>query len=379
MWAVIYQPSWHLPRGQVVLAGGLLVGVSALVWAWRRRYPYLLVGWLWFCGTLVPFSQVIQTGTHGMADRYTYLPSLGVVILVVWGAYELAQGKAEGRSPRDEGTTMNEQPGARLHPSSFILHPSPCGTRVQSPIANRQSQILLWLAGGAAIVLCAACTRQQIGCWRDTETLFRHAGQVTKNNYAVPANLATVYSQRGQLDEAIREYREALRLNPYYALGHYNLGNALLQKGQVDEAIQHYQESIRLQPMNVDTYNNLGLALCKQGQVDEAIRQFQQAIRLKPDDADVHYNLGAALARRGQLDEAIRHYQEALRRQPDRAEAHNNLGAAFYQQGRTGEAIRHFQEALRLQPDYGDARRNLNAALAAEAGSSPPAGISTNR
>ena len=95
MWAVIYQPSWHLPLGQLVLAGGLLLGISALVWAWRRRYPYLLVGWLWFCGTLVPFSQVIQTGTHGMADRYTYLPSLGVVILAVWGVYELVHG--EGR------------------------------------------------------------------------------------------------------------------------------------------------------------------------------------------------------------------------------------------------------------------------------------------
>ena len=356
MWAIIYQHSWHLPLGQVVLAGGLLLGISALVWVSRQRHPYLLVGWLWYCGALVPFSQVIQTGSHGMADRYVYLPSLGVVILVIWGVYELLQAKAEDRRQRSEDSDAQHAPRNT---------PSISRTRVQSPIANRQSQILLWVAGGAAIVLCGALTRLQIGYWRDTETLFGHAREVTKNNYAVPANLATVYSRRGQLDEAIREYREALRLNPYYALAHYNLGNALLQKGQVDEAIQHYEQSIRLLPMYVDPYNNLGLALRKQGQVDEAIRQFQQAIRLKPDDADVHYNLGAALAQRGQLDEAIRHYQEALRLKPDRAEVHNNLGAAFYQQGRIGEAIRHFQEALRLQPDYGDARRNLNAALAA--------------
>jgi protein O-mannosyl-transferase len=350
MWAIIYQRSWHLPLGQVVLAGGLLLGISALVWVLRQRHPCLLVGWLWYCGTLVPVSQLIQTGTHGMADRYTYLPSLGMMLLAVWGAYELMQGKSEIRSPNGGPAGLLSGFGTRI---SALFRASGFGLRIS------------YGAGCAAIVLCMALTRQQIGYWRDTEALFRHAREVTKNNYAVPANLGIVYSRRGQLDEAIREYREALRLNPFYALAHYNLGNALFQKGQVDEAIQHYQESIRLLPMYVEPYNNLGLALAQKGQTDEAIRQFKQAVHLKPDDADVHYNLGAALGRRGQLDEAIRHYEEALRLKPDRAEAHNNLGAAFYKQGRTAEAIRHFQEALRLQPDYGDARRNLNAALAA--------------
>ena len=297
-------------------------------WAFRRWFVHgrggILICW-WggcgICGVLVPVIQVIQTGTHGMADRYTYLPSLGVMILAVWGVYELMQGKAAGGVEREERREEREERGSVGHAlARSTLH------------ASRSTLILLSVAGGAAIVLCVALTRQQIGYWRDSETLFRHLLEVTKNNYAGHVNLGTVYSRRGQLDEAIREYRESLRLNPYYGLTHYNLGNALLQKGEVDEAIQHYQLSILLLPMYVDSYNNLGLALRKKGRVDEAIRQFQQAARLKPDDADIHYNLGAALAQRGQMD----------------------------------EAIRQFQEALRLQPDYGDARRNLNAALAAQ-------------
>ncbi|MCX6915302.1 MAG: tetratricopeptide repeat protein, partial [Verrucomicrobia bacterium] len=307
--SLTYPNPAHVPLGPVVLAGGLFLGLSALVCAWPRRHPYLLVGWLWYCGVLVPVIQVIQTGTHGMADRYTYLPSLGVMILAVWGVYELTRGKAAGRVAREErGSVGHALARSTLH-------------------APRSTLILLSVAGGAVIVLCVALTRQQIGYWRDSETLFRHLLEVTKNNYAGHVNLGTVYSRRGQLDEAIREYRESLRLNPYYGLTHYNLGNALLQKGEVDEAIQHYQLAILLLPMAVDSYNNLGLALRKKGRVDEAIRQFQQAVRLKPDDADIHYNLGAALAQRGQMD----------------------------------EAIRQFQEALRLQPDYGDARRNQQA------------------
>ena len=321
--SLTYPNPAHVPLGPVVLAGGLFLGLSALVCAWPRRHPYLLVGWLWYCGVLVPVIQVIQTGTHGMADRYTYLPSLGVMILAVWGVYELMQGKAAGGVEREERREERQEREEREER----------GERgsVGHALA-RSTLILLSVAGGVAIVLCVALTRQQIGYWRDSETLFRHLLEVTKNNYAGHVNLGTVYSRRGQLDEAIREYRESLRLNPYYGLTHYNLGNALLQKGEVDEAIQHYQLAILLLPMSVDSYNNLGLALRKKGRVDEAIRQFQQAVRLKPDDADIHYNLGAALAQRGQMD----------------------------------EAIRQFQEALRLQPDYGDARRNLNAALAAQ-------------
>jgi hypothetical protein len=250
--AVVYPHPGQWPLGKVVLAGGVILGLSLLVWVQRRRYPYLLMGWLWYCGTLVPVSQVIQTGAHAMADRWTYLPSLGVLILTVWGAGELTR-------------------------------------------RWRYQALALSVAGGGAIVLCLALTRHQLGYWQDSEVLLRHALAVTENN----------------------------------DLAHKNLGAALYQQGQIDEAIRQFQEGVRLKPDDADTHYNLGVALDKQGQIDEAIRQFQEAIRLKPDLAPAHNNLGTALGLTGQTDEAIRQFQEALRLKPDYAEARKNLDAVL--------------------------------------------------
>jgi tetratricopeptide (TPR) repeat protein len=436
--AVLYPRPMHSPLGQIALAGGVLLGISALVLLLLRRHPYLLVGWLWYCGTLVPMSQVVTIGAQAMADRWSYVPSLGVLILLVWGACELVQGKAEIRGQRSEVRGQKSEIGDTQHVSR---------TGVQSQIANRKSQIFLWVAGVAAVILLLAITRQQLGYWRDSEALFQHTVAVTKGNYYAYNQLGAALSTKGQLEEATRQYREAvrvkpdypqgrinlglalgqegrsdeaitqlregLRLDPKFRDGHYLLGLALVQIGQIDEAIRefklalhvnpdhadthndlglalgrkgrineailHFQTAVRLKPDHASAHINLGVALARRGQLDEAIREYQQAVRLKPADGDLLYNLAAALAKRGQLDEAIRYYQEALRREPDRAETHNNLGTALYQQGRAGEAIREFQEALRLKPDYAEARKNLIVALAAQSGPAPLPGAATNR
>jgi protein O-mannosyl-transferase len=318
--AVFYPHPRQWPLGQVLLAGVLLLGLSVLVWLVRRRYPYLLVGWLWFCGTLAPVSQVVQTGGHAMADRYTYLPSLGMLILTVWGVRELTR-------------------------------------------RWRYCALAVSVAGGATLVVCLELTRQQIGFWKDSETLFRHALDVTENNHLAHCALANALLEKGQIDDALRQLHEALRLRPGFAGAHNLLGVTLAKKGQIDEAVSQIQEALRLKPDCAEAYYNLGTALNEKGQNDEAIRQFQAAIRLKPDYAEAHYNLGAALDRKGQTDEAIRQYQEALRAKPNYADVHNNLGIALGKKSQVDEAIRQFQEAIRLKPDHADARYNLGLLL----------------
>jgi tetratricopeptide (TPR) repeat protein len=251
--AVIYPHPGHWALGKVVAAIALLASISVLVWMQRRRHPHLLVGWLWYCGTLVPVSQVIQTGGHPMADRWTYLPSLGVLILVVWGGAQLGH--------------------------------------------RWRGQAVAWLlAGVAAFVVCPALTRQQVGYWKDSEALFRRTLEVTENNAVAHNGLGIALGRKGQLDEAIRQFQAALRVEPDYADAHYNLGVVLDLQGRSSDAIRQFQETIRVDPRHAQAHNNLGIALAKQGQTDEAIRHFQEALRLNPDSAEARKNLAIALA-----------------------------------------------------------------------------------
>jgi len=352
--AVFYPHPGQWPLGKLLAAGGIILGISALLVVLRRRGPFLLVGWLWFCGMLVPVIGLVQMGAQAMADRYTYLPSLGLLMLVIWGACEFTQR-----------------------------------WRFQAPALS--------VAGGMAIVLGLALTRQQLGYWKDGEALFRHTLAVTERNdlahtglgvaldsqgQTVEAirqfreavrlqpgdadahnNLGVALSKTGQTDEAIVEYQEALRLKPGDVKAHYNLGNALGRKGRVDEAISQYQEALRLKPGYAEAHCNLGVALGRKGQTDAAISQFQEAIRLKPADANACCDLGVAFLQKGQIEQAIGQLQSAIRLNPVHAEAHNKLGVAFDRQGRRGDAIAQYREAVRLKPNYAEAQNNLARAL----------------
>jgi Flp pilus assembly protein TadD len=284
--AVFYPQPAHWPVDEVLLTGGLLIGLSALFFLQRRRYPFLLMGWLWFVGTLVPVIGLVQVGQQAMADRYLYIPSLGVFILVVWGVFELTRGW-------------------------------------------RYQAVGLSVTGSAAIVLCTALTRQQLGYWQDGETLFEHALEVTENNYLAHTNLGFALGSKGRIDEAISQFQTALREKPDYFEAHNDLGYALYAKGRTDEAISEFKETINLNPDYADAHINLGVALLNQEQTNEAISQYHEAIRLKPDDALAYIDLGLALYKEGRIDEAISQYQEALRLNPDDARAHINLAHAL--------------------------------------------------
>ena len=321
--AVLYPHPGYWPAAEVFLAGGLLLGLSVIFVLQRRRHPCLLIGWLWFVGTLIPVIGLVQVGLQSIADRYTYLPSLGVLILAVWGAAELTR-------------------------------------------RWRHQTVLLAAAGSTAIVLCIMITRQQLSYWQDGETLFRHTIAVTEDNYIAHYNLGLALDKKDKTAEAIHQYQEVLRLKPNFARAYASLGDDWAATGQTDKAIGEYQEAVRLAPDNASARNNLGVALFKTGRTDEAIKQYQEVIRLTPDNASTRNNLAAAFYNLGQTDEAIHQFQEAVRLQPDYVEARFNWAKVLAKEGRTTEAIRQYQEVIRLNPDYPEARDRLAKALATQ-------------
>jgi len=247
-----YPHPGHWPLTAVAAAVLLLLGLSALAWLTRQNHPYLLVGWGWFIGTLVPVIGLVQVGYQSMANRYTYVPYIGLFLSLAWGAQALTR-------------------------------------------PWRHQTLVLSALATAAILICIPITRIQIGYWKDSEILFQYASVVIKNNWEAHARLGLVLSKEGRLDEAIRQYREALRLKPDDADAHYDLANALYRKDLWDEAIGEYQEDLRLSPGDFSGHSNLGVALFRIGHVHEAIVQFQEALRLNPDFTDARKNLDTVM------------------------------------------------------------------------------------
>jgi tetratricopeptide (TPR) repeat protein len=319
--AVFYPYPDSLPLWQVIGAGLLLVLVSALVIHSARRLPYLAVGWLWYLGTLVPVIGLVQVGIQAMADRFTYVPLIGLFMIMAWGVPEIL---------------------ARW----------------------RYRRIALTVLGCLLLSIFMTISRLQIEHWQNAITLFKHSLMVTASNYLIHNNLGVALEEQGKTQEAIAHYLEVLRIKPNSSEGHNNLGNVFFRQGKNQEAIAHYTEALRIKPDFARAHNNLGIALARQGKNQEAIAHYTEALRIKPDYADPHNNLGVALARQEKDEEAIAHYIEALRIKPDHADAHYNLGNALARQGRFQEAILHFAAVLRVNPDDAEANCNLGLALA---------------
>lgn len=310
-----------LPMWLAGAAGLLLLGISVAVMRAGRRHPYLAVGWLWYLGTLVPVIGLVQVGLQEMADRYTYVPLIGLFIMIAWGIPELTRGWRYGR-------------------------------------------VVLRMAAGSLLAVLMVCTWMQLRHWRNNETLFKHALNTTANNFLAHDSLGNTLAQQGKIGEAIDHYSAALRIKPDYMNSHTNLGIALLQRGDVEQAITHFSAVLRYQSDSPEAHNNLGLAVARQGYVDRAIDHYFTAIRLKPDYPQAHNNLGNALASQGKFDQAISHYSEALRIKPEDAGAHSNLANVLASQGRFKEAIDHYSQALQIKPDNFEAHNNLGVVLA---------------
>jgi tetratricopeptide (TPR) repeat protein len=310
--AVIYPLSRNvLSSWPVILAAMVLVAIT--VWVWRKRGEsrYLVVGWSWYVGTLVPVNGLLQSGFQAMADRYAYVPMIGIFIMLSWGAEEFLRDRDMRRR---------------------------------------------WLAGvgGCVLLTLGLLTRVQLSYWQDTTTLFEHTLRVTSDNYMAHYFMATGLYQNGEFKEAVEYYQEALKINSQYSQAHHNLGVALVEQGRVDEAIEHLEESLRIRPQYAQAHYNLGVALVEKGRVEAAIEHFSRALEIDPQLVDARRNLVFV------VDEAIAGYRRALQPAPDNAQMHNNLGVLLLRKGEVVAASHHFSEAVRIDPNDRIAQENLD-------------------
>ncbi len=354
--AVIYPYVREWPLPQVLLATALLVVMTGLVLWHGPRLAYLATGWFWFLGTLVPVIGLVKVGTQSIADRYTYIPAIGLFIAFAWGLADLTASWPKRAVP---------------------------------------------LAVGATTVLaaCALTVGVQLRYWVGSETLFRHALAATRNNYMAANNLGYYFAEHGEFELAKAYYRRSMDFAPTYAGARNNLGTALVQEKKYAEAVAVFEDALRLNPRSADIESNLGAALNYLDKADEAIAHLRSAIQLDPEHAMAHYhmgnallqkeqfaeaadefrlaaqlnprsagaynNLGLVLVRQGKLDEAVEAFAVALRLEPNNALTHYHLATTLGSLRRTGEAIQHYREALKTAPDFAEALNNLAWILAA--------------
>jgi len=310
-----------IPPWEVAASLALVAVVTIVVIRATEGRRYLITGWAWYLGTLIPVIGLVQVGGQAMADRYSYIPSIGLFVIVVWGVGDLIGQR-------------------RLQYRAIAL------------------VAVLWLTilGSLAYV--------QVGFWRDSITLFRHTLLVAPDNLVVHYNLAHALGKQGNLNEAIEHFGEALRIKPDFFDALINIGVTLNDQRRFAEATTYLTRAVELQPGSSKAHLQLAIALAQNGSSDEALRHFYRALEFAPGDPDVRTNLGLMLARQAKLPEAKEQLNEALRLNPNSPEAHNNLGLVLLMQGEPERSIPEFSTALRLRPEFKLAQDNLSRAQA---------------
>ncbi len=293
-----------------VLAAGGLVAVSALVFIKRRSVPFVFVGWFWYVGTLVPVIGLVQVGNQAMADRYTYVPLIGIFVAIAWGLPELLR-------------------------------------RWQTP------RLILPVATAIVVAVLVPVARAQVATWHDSETLWKHAVAATEDNYFAHGALGAALEARQDHDGAEREFEAALRLKPDLADVHNDLGSQLAARGRLDAALPHFRQAVALDPRFAEARHNLGMALWQTAAVPEAITQFSEALRINPDLPRTHTALGRILAANGRIADALPHFLAAARLAPDALEMQYNAALALATVGRKDEARLYLRAALALDPRHG--------------------------
>jgi Flp pilus assembly protein TadD len=345
-------PDSGFPLWKLGLASITLGGLTWLAWRSRRRFPYVLIGWLWFVGTLVPVIGIVQVAGHALADRFTYIPSIGIFIIIAWG----------------------------IRDSISLRPPYRWG---------------LVLACTSAVIVLSALCHIQVQHWRNSITLFQHALSVQEDNSLAHACLGAAFLQQGNPELAEKHLTRALEINPNYPEALNDLGMILLDKGMYREAVTRFSQALTLHPNYAEAHNNLGLTLTRVNRFPEAIEHYKIAIALDPMFPKAINNLGAALAQQGRLEDAKPYFLQALTIQPSYNDVYNNLGLLYYQQqdyansrtyfesglsynsnnpkayfflgliaaaqGQDREAADYFSHALKLDPNFQEAAENLRS------------------
>jgi len=329
-------PETNLPIWKMLAAGLLLLCISILVVRYFRSRRWLAVGWLWYLGTLVPVIGLVQVGLQAMADRYTYIPLIGLFIIIAWGADEL--------------------------------------------FTKQRCRSIVLAAGAVTVLLAlAVVTWRQVSYWQNSITLYKHTVAVTANNDILHYNLGMLLLEEGNTDEAIEHWSKAVRIRPDQPTIHKNLAILLSQQGDIDGAIEHYRNVLKLQPRDeavhktlgnllakLDTAEKLfnrGNVLAKQEDLDEAITCYTRSLQLRPNYAPAHNNLGNALFLQGKLEQALTHYSEAVQYDPNLVDAHYNMAFLLAKRGSTDEAIREYRKVLEIDPNHTKAFGALQALI----------------
>jgi Flp pilus assembly protein TadD len=318
---ILYPYPLTLSGMTIALCVVLLASITVLVLWTVKSKPYLAVGWFWFVGAFIPVIGLVQVGNTPVADRFTYVPQIGLYMMMAWAVGDWT-----------------------------------ISWRYRRPM----------LGTGALVVIAAlmVCAWKQSSYWRDSESLWTHQLACDPGNVHAHGNLGNILIQEGRVDEGIAHYRKALQIQPDDAEINNNLGNALVQNGEIDDGIVHLQKALQVKPDDAEINNNFGNALLQKGEVDKAIVHYRKALQIQPDSAEIHNSLANALLQKGATDEAIAHYQKALQIEPDYADADNNLGSALFQKGSVDDAIIYYRKALQIKPDDAEACHNLGCALA---------------
>ncbi|MCH6568679.1 MAG: tetratricopeptide repeat protein [Acidobacteria bacterium] len=320
--AIFYpHPGNSLAVWPIALAGLLLVILSLGVWWQGQRFRYLVVGWCWYLGTLFPVSGLVQVGGQAMADRYTYIPLMGLFIITVWGGADMMRHR-------------------RCRGEWFMV------------------------AALCMLMPLTVLSRVQLSYWRNTTALFEHALLVNPNNAVAHDVLGLESMGKMEFTQAQQRFMEAIKISPKYANAYNHLGLVLLEQERFDEAVERFTQTLKLNPDSVDALNNLGLVWLKQGSFREAALLFSQALDVDPDYAPAYGNMGLVLAAQERYEEAMDWYDQGLELAPDSYDHLNNLGLALMATDRLNQAIAHFSRAQKVNPMNVEAYANLGLALA---------------